>query len=184
MSLTPSQMIPLGTPAPDFTLPDTVSGKDTTLKDIAGEKATVVMFICNHCPFVQHINDGLVELSNEYLAKGVGFVGISANDVTTHPGDGPEEMKKTAEQLGYKFPYLYDESQDVAKVYGASCTPDLFIFDADLKLAYHGQFDASRPENDLPVTGTDFRAALDQLIAGQKVPEDQTPSIGCNIKWK
>ncbi len=184
MALIPSQMIPLGTTAPDFTLYDTVSNKDHSLSDIRGDKATVIMFICNHCPYVQHLNTGIVQLSNEYQTKGVAFAAISANDAQEFPADGPDMMHQTARTLGYTFPYLYDESQEVAKNYGASCTPDLFIFDAKLALAYHGQFDDSRPENDLPVTGASFRQALDHIIAGTEIPAPHIPSIGCSIKWK
>lgn len=184
MAVTASQMVELGTPAPDFTLPDTVSGNDVSLDDITSDQATVVMFICNHCPYVQHINEELVTLANEYQEKGVSFVGISSNDITAFPEDAPDKMKEVAEELGYPFPYLYDESQDVAKAYGATCTPDFFIYDENVELAYRGQFDGSRPRNDVPVTGEDVRAALDSLLTGEPVSPEQTPSMGCNIKWK
>lgn len=184
MAATPSTMMPLGTVAPDFNLPDTVSENELSLGDIRGEKATVVMFICNHCPYVKHIDEELVNVANEYMPKGVSFVAISSNDVDNYPEDAPELMQKTAQQLGYPFPYLYDESQAVAKAYDAACTPDFFIFDKELKCAYRGQFDDSRPKNGKPVTGKDLRAALDNIIAGKPVTIDQIPSIGCNIKWK
>lgn len=184
MAATETIQIPLGFPAPDFSLPDTVSGRQVTLADIKGTKATVVMFICNHCPYVKHINAALVQLANEYIPKGVAFVAISSNDVDRYPQDGPELMKEHALQEGYPFPYLYDETQEVAKAYFAACTPDFNVFDAELKCVYRGQFDASRPKNDLPVTGKDLRVALEALLAGQPVSEQQIPSIGCNIKWK
>lgn len=176
-------MISPGTEAPDFSLIDTVSGNIVTRDNLVGSKATVIMFICNHCPYVQHINEEIVRIGSEYMEKGVSFVAISANDADEYPTDSPEYMKKNAETLGYNFPYLYDESQDVARAYGASCTPDLYIFDKDMKLAYHGQLDDSRPENGLPVTGEGFRNALDVIMDGG-IPEDQKPSIGCSIKWK
>lgn len=185
MSETPSNMMPLGTQAPDFTLPDTVSGADKSLTDMAGTRATVVMFICNHCPYVKHINAELVRLGNDYLPQGVGFVAISANDVDDRAEDAPDKMRELAQQEGYPFPYLYDASQAVAKAYDAACTPDFFVFDANLECAYRGQLDGSRPGNDKPVNGADMRAALDAIIAGKAVPEaDQIPSQGCNIKWK
>ncbi len=184
MSLIPSKMIPLGTVAPDFILPDVISQEDLSLSDIRGKNATVIMFLCNHCPYVQHLSAGIVALSYEYMKKDVSFAGISANDVSDYPQDGPEMMRIIAQEKDYSFCYLYDETQDVARAYGASCTPDFFIFDGDLKLSYHGQFDRSRPENNLPVTGESFRAALDALIAGEEVPQKQLPSIGCSIKWK
>ena len=184
MAATPSTMMPLGTKAPDFRLQDTVTGKWMTLDELKGEKATVVMFICNHCPYVLHINDELVRVANEYIPKGISFIAISSNDVENYPQDSPELMKEMAEKMKYPFPYLYDETQDVAKAYDAACTPDIFVFDRDLKCVYRGQFDDSRPKNNVPVTGRDLRTALDAIIAGRKVPEDQRPSIGCNIKWK
>jgi peroxiredoxin len=184
MAETPSNMIPLGTPAPDFALPDVVSGKTISLQDVRSEKATVVMFICNHCPFVKHVQQGIVELANDYQPKGVSFVAISANDAGQYPQDAPDKMKAVAEEQGYPFPYLYDESQDVAKAYKAACTPDFYIFDGDLKCVYRGQLDDARPGKPVPVTGSDVRAALDNVLRGQPVSDDQKPSIGCNIKWK
>jgi peroxiredoxin len=184
MSLTPSTMLPLGTPAPAFSLPDTVSGKTLSLHDARGKQATVVMFICNHCPYVKHVQQELVRLAKDYQPRNAGFVAISSNDVGSYPEDGPDRMKATAKQLGYPFPYLYDESQEVARAYQAACTPDLFVFDRDLKLVYRGQLDDSRPGNKVPVSGKDLRAALDAVLAGQRVSADQKPSVGCNIKWK
>lgn len=184
MAATPSNMIPLGTPAPDFSLIDTVSGKMSTLADVKSDVATVMMFICNHCPYVKHINVELVRLANDYQPKGVSFVAISSNDVENYPDDAPDKMKEAAETLGYPFPYLYDESQTVAKAYDAACTPDFYIFDKNLTLVYRGQLDGSRPQTDIPVTGQDIRAALDAMLAGKPISEKQIPSIGCNIKWK
>lgn len=183
MALTESNMMDLGTIAPNFSLTDTVSGKTVTLADSKSEVATVVLFICNHCPYVKHINTKLVEIANKYQEKGVKFVAISSNDVETHPQDNPENMKKTAEELKYPFPYLYDETQEVAKAYQAECTPDLFVFDANLKCVYRGQFDDSRP-NKGEATGEDLSNTLDTIIAGKKVSTEQKPSMGCNIKWK
>ena len=184
MARTPSVMTPLGKKAPGFTLPDTVSGKDISLETAKGATATVLLFICNHCPFVKHVNAALVKLGNDYKDKGISFIAISSNDVAGYPEDGPEQMKQVAEQQQYPFPYLYDETQEVAKAYEAACTPDFFIYDKDLLLAYRGQLDDSRPGNDKPVSGADIRNALDHLIAGKPLPADQKPSIGCNIKWK
>jgi thiol-disulfide isomerase/thioredoxin len=184
MAATPSTMMPLGTIAPPFALPDTVSGNTLSLAELKGARATLVMFVCNHCPYVLHVNDELVRIAKEYQPQGVSFVAISSNDVENYPQDGPELMKIQAEKVGYPFPYLYDESQDVARAYDAACTPDLFLFDKDLKCVYRGQLDDSRPKNDKPVTGTDLRAALEAALAGRKVSETQIPSIGCNIKWK
>lgn len=184
MARTPSIMVALGTKAPDFILTDTVSGKQISLKDTKGDVATVIMFICNHCPFVKHVNAELVKLTNNYKNKGVGFVAISSNDVANYPDDSPELMAQVAKQLNYPFPYLYDETQDVAKAYSAACTPDFFIYDKDLLLVYRGQLDDSRPGNEIPVTGKDIRHTLDCLINNEPVPEFQRPSIGCNIKWK
>ncbi len=184
MTLIPSQMIPLGTLAPDFSLPDTVSDEEIAFTDIAGKKATVIMFICNHCPYVQHIATDLVKVANEYRSQNIGFVGISANDANDFPEDGPEKMKEYANNLQFPFPYLYDASQQTAKAYGASCTPDLYIFDANKKLVYHGQFDDARIGNGKPVTGKDFRTTLDLLLKEKPVPQKQIPSIGCSIKWK
>jgi peroxiredoxin len=183
MVRTPSTMLPLGTLAPDFELPN-VDGRLVTLADAAGPRGTVVMFICNHCPFVKHVADELARLGRDYMPRGIGFVAISANDVAMHPADSPEQMVREAEDRGYPFPYLYDETQDVAKAYHAACTPDFFLFDSGKRLVYRGQLDASRPGNEIPVTGSDLRAALDAAIAGRPVALEQTPSIGCNIKWK
>ncbi len=185
MSLTPSTMMPLGKKAPDFELPDTVSGNPVSLADVAGDKATVAMFICNHCPYVLHVKAQLVAIAERYMNQGIGFVAISSNDVSTHPDDSPEKMKEFAAENNFPFAYLYDESQDVAKAYNAACTPDFFVFDEDLKCAYRGQLDASRPGNSEPVTGSDLRASLDSILEGDMIPEEaQTPSQGCNIKWK
>ena len=184
MSLTPSNMIPLGIPAPDFNLRDTVSDKSISLNEVRGQLATVVMFVSNHCPYVQHVNPELVRLANEYLDKGVRFVAISSNDVVTHPDDSPVKMKELAARLRYPFPYLYDETQQVAKAYDAACTPDFYVFDKELKLVYRGQLDDSRPSNNVPLSGKDVREALDCLVAGKAVSPRQRPSIGCNIKWK
>jgi thiol-disulfide isomerase/thioredoxin len=184
MAATPSAMMPLGTSAPPFDLPDTVTGHQLSLDMLKGDKATLVMFLCNHCPYVLHINDELVKVAKQYQPLGVSFITISSNDVLNYPQDGPDLMKIHAEKSGYTFPYLYDESQDVARAYDAACTPDLFLFDHDLKCFYRGQFDGSRPKNDVPVTGKDLRHALEAVISGQMPPEVQVPSIGCNIKWK
>lgn len=184
MARTPSNMMPLGTKAPDFVLPDTVSDKELSLEEIKSDKATVIMFTCNHCPFVKHVNEGIVALAKDYQSKGVAFVAISSNDVENYPDDSPEKMKETAAEEGYTFPYLYDESQEVAKAYDAACTPDFYIFDGDLKCTYRGQLDGARPGNDVPVTGEDIRTALDAMLAGEEVSQEQRPSLGCNIKWK
>lgn len=185
MALTPSNMLELGTLAPDFNLKNVKNDQLETLNALRSDKATVVAFICNHCPFVKHINEGLVELANKYISKGISFIAISSNDVENYPEDSPENMKKLAEELGYPFPYLYDESQEVAKAYDAACTPDFFVFDKDMQLVYRGQMDDSRPSNGIPVSGKDIANVLDLLLNNQKVPTDnQRPSIGCNIKWK
>lgn len=185
MAATPSTMIPLGTKAPDFRLLDTVSGTAKSLEELKSEKATVIAFICNHCPYVKHINGALVKMAVEYQEKGVQFIAISSNDVENYPQDSPEKMKETAELQSYPFPYLYDETQEVAKAYQAACTPDFFVFDSELKCVYRGQFDNSRPKNEKPVTGSDLRRALDLALEGKLIPEEaQIPSIGCNIKWK
>jgi peroxiredoxin len=184
MAATPSKMIPLGTKAPDFNLPDTLTGKMISLKDIKSEIATVIMFLCNHCPYVKHINTELVKLCNEYIPRGITFIGISSNDVINYPEDSPENMKWIGRRLGYPFPYLYDETQSVAKGYNAACTPDFYIFDKKLKLVYRGQFDDSRPGNGLPVTGKDIRLALDNILNKKPITSEQKPSLGCNIKWK
>ncbi len=184
MAKTPSNMLPLGTHAPDFTLYDTVSGKNLSLNDIKSPIATVIFFICNHCPFVQHINVGIVALAKDYQKLGIHFVAINANDVEKYPEDSPEKMTEAAQQLGYSFPYLFDDTQEVAKAYQAACTPDFYIFDKHLACIYRGQLDDSRPGNDIPVTGKDIRLALDCVLTGRDIPSNQKPSIGCNIKWK
>lgn len=184
MAFTESTMLELGTQAPEFELPDTVSGKNIKLSDIKSDKATVVMFLCNHCPYVIHVNPEIVRLAKEYQAKGVSFVGISSNDVDNYPQDGPGKMKELAAEVGYTFPYLYDATQEVARAYDAACTPDFYVFDGDMTLVYRGRLDGSRPKNDLPLTGADLRAALDAVLAGEPVSERQYPSGGCNIKWK
>ena len=184
MARTPSNMLALGTKAPKFELYDTVTDKTFDLETLKGPKGTLIMFICNHCPFVKHVNAEIAKLGEEYQAKGFGIVAISSNDVENYPDDSPKLMKKTAQTEGYTFPYLYDEDQSVAKAYDAACTPDFFLFDENLELAYRGQLDDSRPGNEKPVTGKDLREAMDAILAGKKVSEDQKPSIGCNIKWK
>ncbi|MEK7256685.1 MAG: thioredoxin family protein [Bacteroidota bacterium] len=185
MALTESTMLPLGTAAPDFNLPDTVSGKKVSLPDVStGKQATVVMFLCNHCPYVKHVNSEIVMLANDYERLGAGFVAISSNDVASYPDDAPEKMKEVAQHLGYPFPYLYDETQEVARKYDAACTPDFYVFDQNGKLAYRGRLDDSRPGNDKPLTGKDLRAALDAVLAGKEVNPVQIPSVGCGIKWK
>ena len=183
MVRTPSTMLPLGTIAPDFLLPN-VDGRIMSFADAAGPRGTVVMFICNHCPFVKHVADQLAALGRDCVGQGVGVVAISANDVSSHPADSPEQMVREAEDRGYVFPYLYDETQEVAKEYHAACTPDFYLFDANRRLVYRGQLDASRPGNEIPVTGRDLRAAIDALLAGKPPLAEQIPSLGCNIKWK
>jgi peroxiredoxin len=183
MANTPSTMAPLGSMAPDFRLPDT-AGKLVSLHDLAGAPAMLVMFLCNHCPFVKHIRGALAQFAREYQARGLAIVAINSNDVQTYPEDSPAKMAKEARDAGYTFPYLYDETQAVAKAYGAACTPDFFLFDRERRLVYRGQFDDSRPSNNRPATGADLRAAADTVLAGRPVSPDQKPSIGCNIKWK
>jgi peroxiredoxin len=183
MALTPSTMLPLGTTAPDFKLPDT-NGEIVSLADFKDKAALVVVFMCNHCPYVIHIREGLAQFARDYATKNVSIVGISSNNVQTHPADSPAKMKDEVKAAGYIFPYLYDETQAVAKSYRAACTPDIFLFGRNHKLVYRGQFDDSRPGNNLPVTGKDLRAALDAVLAGKSVSENQKASIGCNIKWK
>ena len=182
MVKTASTMLPLGTQAPNFSLINTDS-QTVSLSDFSGKPALLVMFICNHCPFVKHIAEELSVLGREYQSRGAGIVAISSNDSTKHPEDSPEQMVHESENRGYVFPYLFDEDQAVAKAYKAACTPDFFLFDGEQKLAYRGQLDASRPGNGIPVSGTDLRSALDAILSGQPVTENQTPSIGCNIKW-
>ena len=183
MVATHSTMLPLGTKAPPFKLPDAV-GKQVSLDDFPDALALVVVFMCNHCPYVKHISAGLAAVGRDYLPRGVAMVGINSNDVANYPADSPERMAAEAKSAGYIFPYLYDETQKVAKAYRAACTPDLFVFDQDKALAYRGQFDDSRPGNGIPVTGKDLRATLDALLSGRPVSPHQKPSIGCNIKWK
>ncbi|MGI0487076.1 thioredoxin family protein [Pantanalinema rosaneae CENA516] len=184
MVLTPSTMLALGTPAPAFALPDVVSGQTISLTTFADHTAFLVMFICQHCPYVKHIQAELAKLGQDYHDQSLGIVAISANDVANYPNDAPPYLKEMAQSLGFTFPFCYDETQDVAKTYTAACTPDFFLFDRDRRLVYRGQLDDSRPGNGLPVTGTDLRAAIDTVLAGQPVSPEQKPSIGCNIKWK
>lgn len=183
MVKTASTMKKLGSQAPDFKLVN-VDGRLVGLDDFKEQPALLVIFMCNHCPFVKHVADGLAQLARDYMPRGVAVVGINSNDAAAHPQDSPEQMVHEAEQRGYEFPYLYDEGQEVAKAYGAACTPDFFLYDKSRKLVYRGQLDASRPGNNVPVTGSDLRAALDALLAGKPLPEKQIPSIGCNIKWR
>ncbi len=183
MARTESTMLELGTQAPDFSLPDT-NGKQTRLADFNDAKGLLMVFMCNHCPFVIHLRDALAELATEYQAKGLAVVGINSNDASNYPADSPEKMAEEVATQGYTFPYLYDESQAMAKAYKAACTPDFFLFDGQHKLVYRGQFDDSRPGNDKPVNGADLRAAIDALLNGTAMPADQKPSLGCNIKWK
>jgi len=183
MALTESTMLELGTTAPDFALRDVVTGKTVHRDDFRGQKGLLVMFICTHCPYVKHIEKGLAQLGSDYAGK-LGIVAISSNDAQNYPDDSPEGLKKQAQRLGFMFPYLYDESQAVAHAYHAACTPDIYLFDEDLKLAYRGQFDGARPGNNIPVTGQDLRAALDAVLRNEKPSTDQKASIGCNIKWK
>jgi peroxiredoxin len=184
MALTESTMLELGTVAPDFALMDVVSGKTVKRDDFRGKQGLLVLFICAHCPYVKHIEKSLGKLSADYAGKPLAIVAISSNDVKTHPADSPEGLKKQAQDNGFAFPYLYDESQAVAHAYNAACTPDPYLFDKDFKLVYRGQYDDSRPGNGVPVTGKDLRAAMDLVLAGKPVPREQKPSIGCNIKWK
>ena len=176
-------MLPLGTTAPDFNLPDT-NGKTVTLADFQDKPVLLVLFICNHCPYVKHIRTGLAQLARDYLPKGAAIVGINSNDVANYPDDSPAKMREEVKSAGYLFPYLYDETQAVARAYRAACTPDIYLFDKSRKLVYRGQLDDSRPGNGIPVTGKDLRAALDAVLAGKPIPPNQKPSMGCNIKWK
>jgi peroxiredoxin len=184
MALTESNEFIIGTKAPSFNLVNTVNGAFVSLEEIKGDKGTVIMFICNHCPFVIHVNDELVKMANEYQQKGIRFIAISSNDVENYPQDAPEFMTQLAKEEKYPFPYLYDETQEVAKAYNAACTPDFYVFDADLKSVYHGQLDNSRPGNGMPITGSDLRNSLDNLLENKSVLENQKPSMGCGIKWK
>ena len=184
MALTPSNMLPLGTVAPDFTLVDTVTKDTYSLQQLRGEKGTVIMFICNHCPYVKYVNEELIRVCNDYRVTGFSFVAISSNDASKYPEDGPEAMYRHAQTEGYNFPYLYDETQEVAKAYDAACTPDFYLFDAELKLVYRGQLDNSRPGNSIPLNGRDLREAMDNILNNHPQRKDQKPSMGCNIKWK
>lgn len=184
MSETPSNMLALGTQAPSFSLLDTVSGKSLSLTDLSSPVATVIMFICNHCPYVIHVNNTLIALANEYKQKEVSFIAISSNDAIQYPQDGPDKMKEHANSVGYPFPYLYDETQMVAKAYQAACTPDIYVFDKELKLVYRGELDSARPGNTIPSDGRDLRVALDCTLEDKPIDIKQKPSLGCNIKWK
>lgn len=184
MALTPSTMLSLGTKAPDFTLPDVVSGQTISLKTFAAKKALLVMFICRHCPFVKHVQQQLAQIGQDYADRSLGIVAISANDVANYPDDSPDNLELMAKELGFNFPFCYDETQETAKAYTAACTPDFFLFDENRQLVYRGQLDESRPSNNVPVTGKDLRSAIDAVLAGQKINPDQKPSIGCNIKWR
>ncbi len=184
MALTESNMISLGIKAPDFDLLNTLSGTHLSLSKGKGDNGTVIIFSCNHCPFVIHVNDELIAVAQDYTSRGINFILISSNDVENYPQDSPEKMKILGEKLGYPFPYLYDESQEVAKAYNAACTPDIYLFDSELRLFYRGRLDGSRPGNGIPLTGNDLRSAIDDLLDGKQLPPKQYPSAGCNIKWK
>jgi peroxiredoxin len=184
MAATPSNMVPLGTTAPAFSLPDAVCGQAVSLHDFEGKPALLVMFLCNHCPFVKHVRAELARIGRDYQERGLAVVAISSNDVSKYPDDSPEKMREESEAAGYTFPYLYDETQEVAKAYKAACTPDFYLYDRQRKLVYRGQLDDSRPRNGLPLTGRDLRAAIDAVLTGKPAPAQQMPSIGCNIKWK
>lgn len=184
MTVVSSNMMPLNLKAPEFALKDTLSEKILSFSQLKSNKATVIVFMCTHCPFVKHIRQELINVANQYIPKGISFIAISSNDPKDYPEDSPENMKKVGKDLHFPFPYLYDETQEVAKAYDAACTPDFFVFDGDGKCVYRGQFDNSRPTSALPVTGKDLRVALDYLLKGEPVPQDQKPSVGCNIKWK
>lgn len=184
MALTPSTMLPLGTHAPDFNLSDAISGKMISLQQIKSPVGTVILFICNHCPYVKHIQTELVKIANQYQAKNIQFIAINSNDIENYPDDSPENMQKEAQAHDYPFPYLFDETQSIAKAYQAACTPDIYLFDGNLKCVYRGRFDDSTPGNHIPVTGKDLAAALDALLENKTIVSDQKPSVGCNIKWK
>ncbi|MDR9401955.1 MAG: thioredoxin family protein [Halothece sp. Uz-M2-17] len=184
MVKTASTMLDLGTKAPDFSLPDTVSGKTISPATFGHKKGLLIMFICQHCPFVKHIQSELARIGKDYMEQGLGIIAISANSVETHPDDAPENLKAMAETEGFNFPFCYDETQEVAKAYTAACTPDFFLFDSDRALVYRGQLDDSRPGNDKPVNGKDLRAAIEKVLADEPISPEQKPSIGCNIKWK
>ncbi|MFH6602017.1 thioredoxin family protein [Maribacter algicola] len=183
MARTPSNMLLLGTIAPDFNLLDTVTDEFSSLQSLKGNKGTVIMFICNHCPFVKHVNPEISQMAREYRSTGINFIAISSNDIINYPQDAPDLMRQVAEKESYGFPYLFDADQEIAKKYDAACTPDFYLFDSRLKLVYRGQLDDSRPGNGIPVTGTDLRNAMDALLAGDEIDPNQKPSIGCNIKW-
>lgn len=184
MARTPSTMLELGTPAPRFNLPDPSTEQDVTIDDFDGSPGLLVVFLSNHCPYVHRIREALADFAREYAERGIATVGINANDANQYPDDAPEKMIEEARKFGYSFPYLYDERQSVAKAYHAACTPDFFLFNKERELYYRGQFDGARPSNEIPATGADLRAACDALLAGQSAPEEQIPSLGCNIKWK
>lgn len=185
MSETASTMLPLGTTAPDFTLPDTVTGKHLTLQELKGDQGTVIIFICNHCPYVLHIKDQMIAIAKQYKTQGIHTIAISANDIDSYPQDAPDKMKALMAAWGHPFEaYLYDASQDIAKAYQAACTPDIYLFDANLACVYRGRLDGSTPKNNIPVTGEELRNALDNLLAKQAINPQQIPSVGCNIKWK
>ena len=184
MALTPSTMLPLGTPAPDFSLPDVVSGQNVSLSDFDDKKAFLVMFICRHCPYVQHVKSELARIGKDYKDKDIEIVAISSNDINVYPEDASDSLSEMAKEEGFNFPYLFDETQEVAKSYTAACTPDLFLFDKDRKLVYRGQIDDSRPGNNVPVTGKNLRSAIDAVLSDKEVDPNQKPSMGCSIKWK
>lgn len=184
MARTESVMLALGTPAPAFSLPDVRSGNTRSLEDFSGKRALLVMFICRHCPFVKHLDRAIAALGNDYAASGLGIVAISSNDAVAHPADAPASLAEQAKEFGFPFPYLYDETQEVARAYDAACTPDFFLFDHERRLAYRGEFDGSRPGNDVPVTGESIRNAINEVLDGRPVSQEQRPSLGCNIKWK
>jgi thiol-disulfide isomerase/thioredoxin len=184
MARTESKSLPMGFKAPDFNLYNPISKSYQSLNELKSDKATVIMFICNHCPFVVHIAEHLAQTASEYQGKGISFIGINSNDVINYPADSPENMILNAQKNGYTFPYLFDETQEVAKAYDAACTPDIYVFDKNLELCYHGQYDGSRPGNNISVTGTDLISALNSILAGNTYINAQIPSIGCNIKWK
>jgi peroxiredoxin len=184
MAVESTQDMPLGSAAPDFALPDTVSGRTIRLADYAASPALLVTFICNHCPYVIHVRPSLVQFAREYQPRGLAIVAISANDPRTHPQDGPEQMTLEAKKSGFSFPYLFDQTQETAKAYHAVCTPEFYLFDSERRLVYRGRFDASRPNSQMPVTGTELRAAADAVLAGRPIPAEQKPSVGCSIKWR
>ncbi|HXF36458.1 MAG TPA: thioredoxin family protein [Actinomycetota bacterium] len=184
MATTSTMVLPLGTEAPDFALPDVRTGEIVRLADFADRPALLVLLVCRHCPYVKHVQAGIAQLARDYAGTGLGIVAISANDPAAYPEDAPESLAEQAREVGWDFPYLFDETQEVAKAYTAACTPDPFLFDAERKLVYRGQLDASRPGNGIPVTCSDIRAAIDAVLAGRPVPEDQRPSVGCSIKWR